>query len=401
MAPDLGLVADAAQGNPNQLPAQGSRNAPPQGGLAHPGWTDKAENRRLQRSGLGTNLLGLHFGIRLGGGVRDHWRRGLRLGRSQGAAFHHPLAHRHPLEDSLLDLGQSVVVLIEDSGGLADVHPLQPGVLPRQVDQPLHVGAHDADLGGGAGQRLQPIQLLERPGVDCLGHTGGVDALAKVILGSGFTANLGQFLADGLELFAQDRLALPLVDGLSHVLLDLVAQLRHLELARQQRHQAAQPSLHIRLLEQRDAIQRVQIRRGAGQIGHLARLLGAGHRDRQLRRHRGPGGDVIGEHLAHRAGQGVDLSSHRLGIGQLDKPRRPDVARLELDQSDASQPLDQHLGAGRSPPERSDLGHSGDRVEVEQLDLVQLALALHRKHDLALGGHGGFQAAHRPIPACS
>src|SRR5580658_9679182 len=137
-----------------------------------------------------------------------------------------------------------------------------------------------------------------------LRHTRGVDALTEVILGSVLAPDLRQLLADRLELFAKNGLTLALVDGLGHVLLDLVAELSHLELSGEQWHQAPQPPLHIGLLKQRDPVLRFQVGSGATEVRDLARLLGPGDRDRQLRGYRGSSRDVVREELANRAGQG-------------------------------------------------------------------------------------------------
>jgi hypothetical protein len=187
--------------------------------------------------GLRSDLFNGRFGSRFSGrisrglGSRGRGRSGLSQRGGQLPALQDALADRHPLQDSLFDLGQPVVVFVKDPSRLADVHPLLAGVLPGQVDQPFHIGAHNAHLRRGTRQRLQPVQLLEGAGVDCLRHPSGIDPLPQVVLGGGLSAHLGQLLADGLELLAEDRFALALVDGLGNVLLDLVAQLGHLQLA--------------------------------------------------------------------------------------------------------------------------------------------------------------------------
>jgi hypothetical protein len=86
MAADLGLVADAAEGEADELAAGGARDRLRQRRLADTRRSDEAEDRPLR-------LL-------------------------------HELAHRQELEDALLDLLQAEMVLVEDRIGQLDVPDL-------------------------------------------------------------------------------------------------------------------------------------------------------------------------------------------------------------------------------------------------------------------------------------
>ena len=57
------------------------------------------------------------------------------------------LADREVLDDALLDLLEAVVVLVEDLAHLRDVHVVLVVCGPRQVEDPVEVGAHDRVLG--------------------------------------------------------------------------------------------------------------------------------------------------------------------------------------------------------------------------------------------------------------
>ena len=63
-----------------------------------------------------------------------------------------------------------------------------------------------------------------------LGHTGLLDLLAQFIDCGGLFALFAQFLLDGLELLAQEILALRLAHLLLRLALNLLAKLQHFQL---------------------------------------------------------------------------------------------------------------------------------------------------------------------------
>ena len=118
VAADLGLVADAADGDALELAAERPGDRAAEAGLADAGRADEAEDRP--------------------------WR--LRV----------ELADGQVLEDPVLDLLEVVVVLVEDLPGVGDVEVVLGLLRPGEVDEPLEVGADDAVLGGDRRQLLQP-----------------------------------------------------------------------------------------------------------------------------------------------------------------------------------------------------------------------------------------------------
>ena len=108
VTPDLRLVADAAERHADELAAHCPRDGLAEAGLAHAGRTHEAQDQRTQV-------------------LRE-------------------LAHRHVLDDPVLDLGQTVVVLVQDLRRLLDVPVVARGLVPRERDEPVHVGANDAGL---------------------------------------------------------------------------------------------------------------------------------------------------------------------------------------------------------------------------------------------------------------
>ena len=99
----------AAEADAAELAAHGARDRLAERGLADAGRADEAQDRAL--------ALGLQ------------------------------LAHREIFEDALLDLGQAVMVLVEDAARFGDVDALVGELRPGQLDQPIEVGADHAVLG--------------------------------------------------------------------------------------------------------------------------------------------------------------------------------------------------------------------------------------------------------------
>ena len=90
------------------------------------------------------------------------------------------LAHRQVLDDPALDLVEPVVIFIEDAACLADIDRLLLRQIPRQLDQPVEIGAHHAVLGGRFRHALEPAQLATRLFLDILRHLGLGDRLAEL-----------------------------------------------------------------------------------------------------------------------------------------------------------------------------------------------------------------------------
>ena len=88
MASDLGLVMHAAERQPHEFAAHGAGDRLAERGLADAGRADEAQDRALA------------FGLQL--------------------------AHREIFEDALLDLGQAVMVLVEDAARFGDVDAAPP-----------------------------------------------------------------------------------------------------------------------------------------------------------------------------------------------------------------------------------------------------------------------------------
>ena len=212
MAADLGLVMQSAEAEPHEFAADGARDRLAKRGLAHAGRTDEAQDRAL--------ALGLQ------------------------------LAHGQKLEDALLDLGQAVMVLVEDAARFGDVDALLGELRPRQLDQPIEVAADHGVLGARLGRALKPRQLLQRLLLGLLRHLGLFNGLAQFgDLGAGAFA-LAKLLLNLAKLLAQDVLALPALQRFLGLLADLLGQAQDFDLLREDAQQLVQALLDVEGLEQ-------------------------------------------------------------------------------------------------------------------------------------------------------
>ncbi len=242
-------------------------------------------------------------------------------------------------------------------------------------------------LGRGRGDALEPAQLaLGRP-ADVLGR-GRLLQLAPQLLDLGLlVVGLPELLADGLELLAQEELALPLLEVGLDVALDLGAQLEQLELAVDQHGEAAQARLEVRLLQQLLALLHRQPQRGGHQVGERGRVVQVGHRDLQLVGQVGDELDDPREDALQVAREGLDLGGalglvgHLLharleeGVGLGVRPEAHPTHALDEDPhgavGDAHHPLDDRRGA--------------DLVELLGRGLGRLGVAAHHERQQALG----------------
>ena len=126
------------------------------------------------------------------------------------------LPDREELQHPVLHVVQAVVVLVEDLLGAVEIDLVVGALAPRQLGDPLKVGADDLVLGGlGRGAVEAPQLALDfTPGR--FAQLQLRDPLAQLV-GLVAVALLAQLLANLLQLFPKQHLALPL----AQLLLDL------------------------------------------------------------------------------------------------------------------------------------------------------------------------------------
>ncbi len=208
---DLGLVAHAAERDATELAADRARDAASERRLADARGTREAQDRAL--------LVVLQ------------------------------LADRHVLDDALLDLVEIVVVLVEALAHLGQLDVIVGRHRPRQLDEPLEVRARDRVLRARRLHALQAIELLARDLLRLFGELGLRDLLAELLEITAAIVELAELFLDRLELLAQHVLALVAAHLLLYLGVDPLADLQHLELARQELEDLARAGLEIERLE--------------------------------------------------------------------------------------------------------------------------------------------------------
>ena len=173
MAADLGLVAHAADREPDELAVDRAGDRLAERGLADARRADEAEDR------AGEVVLQLRDG--------------------------------EVLEDPLLDLLEVVVVLVEDRLGALEVEVVLGGLAPRQRQDPVDVGADHAVLGRGGRELLEPPELALDGLLGLLGQVLLLDLLAQLGQLGLLLVALAELVLDRLQLLAEEVLALALL----------------------------------------------------------------------------------------------------------------------------------------------------------------------------------------------
>ena len=209
---------------------------------------------------------------------------------------------------------------------------------PRQREDPVEVRADDAVLGGGGREALEPVHLARRRLGGVLGQVLGRELLEQLVDLGLVVVDLAELLLDRLQLLTEEELALGLVDLARDLRLDLRAELRHLDLAPEDRRDPAQPLLDVGRLEQLLPLVRLQPQRRRDQVRERGRVVDVGGGELQLLRQVGRHPDDLRELLLHRPGQRLDLGRLRHDLRQV--LELGDEVRLVLDRLDEADALD-------------------------------------------------------------
>ena len=298
-------------------------------------------------------------------------------------------AHREEFEDALFDLVQPVMVLVEDRPCMLEVEVVLGRDGPRHLAHPFQVGTGHRVLGRLRRDAGQPRQLAVGLAPHLLRHVGLLDLFLELVDLAPRFVTLAQLLLDRLELLAEQEFLLPLVERLLHLLLDLLAHLEHLVLARQDLGERMEALLHVLHFEQRLLHVRGELQQRGQEIGQPAR------RTLVLGRH---------QHLGRQRGRDRD-DALELREQRLREPRRLDVVHLRVvDGGDLggqvglgahhlvevhpSQPLDQdrHLFVRHADHAQHDRQRA-DAMEVRVARVLRRRLALREYRDGAVGRH--------------
>ena len=241
---DLRLVPDAAQRDPGELTAHGAGHRLAERGLADPGRAGQSQHRAAAPPA------------------------------DQGQALVGPaLAHRQVLDDPVLDVIQARVIRVEDLARARDVVGVVAALVPRDLQHRVQPGADPAALWRLVRGPLQLGRFLERGLAHLLGQVRGLDpGLVVLFLGARLAVQLGQFLADGGQLLAEQELALLLLHALADIVLDRLRDVQLGQLVPGPPGQQLEPLLRVDGLQQLLTLLQGQVAGVSGAVGQSRRV---------------------------------------------------------------------------------------------------------------------------------
>jgi hypothetical protein len=122
------------------------------------------------------------------------------------------------------------MIVVECLLGLRQIDDLLGALLPRQIGEPVQVGAGDGVFGCRHGHLREAIELPLRFLLDRLRHARGVDLLLQFLDLAGLVVAFAQLFLNRLQLLPKEVFALVFPDFRLHLRLDLRPELEHLEL---------------------------------------------------------------------------------------------------------------------------------------------------------------------------
>ena len=387
MSANVGLVSRSTERDAHVLPTQRPRDRLGDRRLADSGRSDEEQDRPatdhrlvlrvprpiLLRVGLGRQL---HVFGRLRRLVPRRILRG-------GLALELQLPDGQELQDAVLHVLETVVVLVQDLLGASQVDLLLCALLPRQLGDPLEEGADDLVLGRLRARALEPPELTIHLRRLLLGQLELLDALPHLLYVVSLLF-LSELLLDRLQLLAQQHLALALTELGLDLGLDVFLSVHPRQLALDRNEHLAHAFLVVEQLEkslllgglQLD-VERNQIRERAGVVDALYELV------QRLGRHSAAGpelGGTIPQLTVQRLEGGIlglsrllalhlqdDRVQHRLTLAVVRKRLRPALA------------LDEQLHAAADPVRLDDPHDGPDRVEVLGSRVIHVLLLRDRE----------------------
>ena len=283
---DLRLVMHAAEGDPDILPPESAGDALAEGGLAHSGRAVEAEDR------------GVEIALKL--------------------------QHREVLEDALLDLLETEVVLVEDALGGLDIEVILRHLIPRQVEDRLAVLELDAVVWALGAHVPQLGDLL----AESLAHLGGPLFLRP--LGEHrrdlILVVIGELLADLLHLLLEEVVPLLLVHLAPRLEADLLPQGLQLSHLIEEREEEEAALLHVRGEEEQNLLLLLLGEIAGAEVDDHRRVLQSVSRCDEGLGHVALEDQELDHHLLDRHGEGailhvalVRLRLRAEGVGGLDE----------------------------------------------------------------------------------
>ena len=368
MPADFRLVAHAAEGEAHVFASGGAGHGLGEGGLAHAGRPDEAEDGALERVGQ--------------------------------------LLHGEEFEDALLGLFKAEMLIVEDGPRFGDVESGFAHLVPRQFQNPVEIVADNGVFRRGRGHHAQLLEFGQALFAGFLRHVPGLELLLKLGYLGLRVVVAAHFLVDGLDLLGEVVFTLVLVHLVLDAALDAPLHGNQLHFGIQELIDFFQPLRRIeqfqRLLlfgvfdfeQGEDGVRELpgvaQARCGREEIrGDFFVDMGVFRKDFAGGAHEGLGfGAFVAQHgqgRHHDAGEGRRAE----GVFGVTGFQRSPADAVEALEGGLDRPFGE-AGVLEHAPDHPDL------VEIGRAWRFQRRLALRDEADaLAVIGHGGFDGLDR------
>jgi hypothetical protein len=364
---DLSLVANAAETDPDKLAVHRAGDRSPEACLADTGRSGQAEDLRNAETDLVTGLA--------------------------------QLAHGQEVEDALLDVLETVMVLVEDLLGDFEVEAILTLVRPGQADHRVDIGANDGCLGRDGRHPFESQELATELLCDLIRHATFGDLATEIVhLAAAISAEL---VVDRLELFAQVVLALVLFDLVADAVLDALFERGNIEVALDETGNADEALVGLDLFEELLALGGVREKLGREQIGEMPGIARAldhvQHFVGELVAGFGVGAGELGDVLHERPA----FLDRRLNLSQFfggDVEERS--RRVEGGQADPTDALEHDLQRRcLLPLALDDLCQRTDVIDVTCQWVIDVRIAVSDNDDAAIPVEGFLNGLDRPRSA--
>ena len=372
---DVRLVPGAAQGDAHVLASHGAGDRLRDRGFADTGRSREEENRAAFPFGVfEPRLVGRAVAGTLGTG------RGVFVGcfpvalpSARLAIVHDP--HREELQDPVLRILEAVVVLVQDARRVREVQPFVAEFAPRQLAHRLDVGADDLGFHRLAAHPLESpqfaVDFLPRrwrqlqPGDPLFQF---LEVFASLVV--------AEFLADGLQLFAQVHLALAVADLLLDLAVDVLLGVENLDPPLDQHQHPPHPLFDGERLEQGLVVAGRQLEMTCYQVGEPPWVV---HRAQRLVEHVAGDAGALTEFSGPVAEFLVEGNEGKvIGVHRHEFLRRRDggeemlLRRVDAQCDAAVQTLDEGLRAAEALLELDHARNDADGVQAEGIDILAL-----------------------------
>ena len=270
---------------------------------------------------------------------------------------------------------------------------------PRQVDEPVQIGAHHAVLARGLGHALQTAQFLARLVLDLLRHMRVGDRLIELgDLGRLSFVGLAELALNRRHLLAQQDLAVAGVERSLGLPANLLRKPKHLDPMREQSRDALDSGADVHRLEDLLLLIGRSVHESRHQIGQATRRIDALNGRQQFVRRLRQELDRLDCLTLEMEETGLDFVrrwSRFRNPFRLGDEERP-TSQIVVDPEALLSLADDMVRAVRRGDVANDIGDRPHSMQVDRKGIGDLGAALHHDADRLLLSHRPLRRKHGP-----